>query len=195
MAMTMLFVLVLLPCMLLRNLHHFQNDGVIGPIAMVVSSVQFTKKVLSFFASCPFPVPSRYILQHQALSKVKPHVPKTILFTLKLKGGLGLPNFTKYYQEAQQAQLPKYHAVHEIPLWVALESMDCNPLSYLSQLCRGNCWTLQNPIILLLDSLKSHYSLQSPHNPIVIPAQSGLLLCLDFYFFSNMVFCQLLLGL
>lgn len=47
---------------------------------------------------------------------------------LKLNGGLGLPNFAKYYLAAQLAHLAQHHTVLKPPLWLFLEEAKCNPL-------------------------------------------------------------------
>lgn len=87
--------------------------------------------------------------------------------------GLGLPNITKYYQASHLAQLPKYHATQEIPLWVALESVECDPLSVanLLWLHPRDRRALNNPItchsLVIWDRLKNRYGFQSPHNPLL----------------------------
>lgn len=39
-----------------------------------------------------------------------------------------------FYLSKEQLKLPKYHATTEIPLWVALESVECGPLSFANHL-------------------------------------------------------------
>lgn len=56
----------------------------------------------------------------------KPRVPRSILTRGKLQGGLGVPNFLKYFQ---LAQITFYHTTAEVPLWVGLEAADLFPLS------------------------------------------------------------------
>lgn len=58
------------------------------------------------------------------------------------------PNFMKYYYAAQLAQLPKYHATKETLLWVALEAVDCDPLTTanLLWLSLSQRWSVTNPI-------------------------------------------------
>lgn len=93
--------------------------------------------------------------------------------SLSFFSGLGFPNFAIYYKVAHVASLPKYHATHEIPLWVAIESVDCDPLSVsnLLWLCPADRTNLRNPVtrhfLSLWDKLKSTYNLQSPHNPLL----------------------------
>lgn len=55
-------------------------------------------------------------------------IPKSTLYLSKLSGRLGIPNFSSYYYAAQLAQLPNYHAAQETPLWVAIKTVDCDPI-------------------------------------------------------------------
>lgn len=92
-------------------------------------------KFLYLFRVLPIPVPSYFL--HLTQSRVmthiwavlKPWIPKSSLFLPKPSGGLRIPHFSSYYYAAQLAQLPKYHAAKETPLWVAVESVDCDPIS------------------------------------------------------------------
>lgn len=68
--------------------------------------------------------------------KTKPRIPKSMLYLDKLNCGLGLPNFASYYYAAQLSQLPKYHATVESPLWVAIESVESDPIS-VANVCYG----------------------------------------------------------
>lgn len=78
-----------------------------------------------------------------------------------------------YYYAAQLASLPKYHATKEVPLWVALELVDCDPLSVanLLWLRPSDHWMLKNPVthhsLTLWDWLKTCFNLQSSHNPLL----------------------------
>lgn len=136
-------------------------------------------KILYLFRVLTIQVPSYFlrILQQKALhfiwGKIKPRLPQPTLYTPHMRGGISVPNFSKYYYAAQLAQLPKYHATKEIPLWVALRSVDCDPLStanllWLTPLQR--C-TITNPItehsLSIWDRLKRHFSLQALHNPLL----------------------------
>lgn len=82
-----------------------------------------------------------------------------------------MPNSSKYYLVAQLPQFPKYHASKEIPLWVALESVDCDLLSLANLLWLDppHRRSLTNLITLHLlaiwDRHKTHFGLQSPHKP------------------------------
>lgn len=66
------------------------------------------------------------------------------IYLSKLREGLGLPNFSVYYWVAHLANLRKYHAVQEIPLWVAIEvvtlgcHVDSYPISMANLLCFGS---------------------------------------------------------
>lgn len=48
------------------------------------------------------------------LGSSKSCLPKNNLYPLKIKGGLGFPNVSTYYQTAHLAQIPTYHATYEI---------------------------------------------------------------------------------
>lgn len=78
-----------------------------------------------------------------------------------------VPNFAAYYNTALLAQLPKYHAVQETPLWVTLEIMDCDALSVanLLWLLPADCNDLTNPITRFFwatwEGFKMAYGLQS----------------------------------
>lgn len=127
-----------------------------------------------FASPIKVPVPAYYLrlLQKRAAmfvwDRLKPRVPENTLYLRKLWGGLSFPNFTTYYKVAHMVSLPKNHATHEIPLWVAIESVDCNLLavSNLLWLCPTDQSNLRNPVtehfISLWDRLKLHHS---PHNP------------------------------
>lgn len=61
--------------------------------------------------------------------KIKPRLPRNTLYLPKIMGGLCFPNFSLYYRAAELVQLSKYHSTIETPLWVAIEAMNCDPLS------------------------------------------------------------------
>lgn len=163
----------------------------IGKINVIKMAI--LPKILYLFRVLPIPVPAYFlrILQRKALTFVwgslKPRLPKHTLYLPKPKGGLGFPNFTTYYHAAQLAHIPKYHAKREIPLWVALESIDCDPLS-ITNLVWSNSSDrkkLNNPItkhtLAIWDKFKLVNGLQSPHipllsflkNPLFYPAWSS----------------------
>lgn len=83
------------------------------------------------------------------------------------------PRAPQYHQAAHLAQLPKYHVTQEIPLWVALESVDCDPLSVanLLWLHPRDRRVLNNSItchsLAIWDRLKNRYGFQSPNNPLL----------------------------
>lgn len=54
-------------------------------------------------------------------------VPRSVLHS-KLSGGLGIPNFARYYHAAQLAQITLLHAKIEISLWVSLEAIELTSL-------------------------------------------------------------------
>lgn len=54
-----------------------------------------------------------------------PRVPKSTLFTNRLQGGLGVPNFSNNYSAAQISWLSMLHATLDIPLWRLLEHPNC----------------------------------------------------------------------
>lgn len=99
-----------------------------GRIAVIKMSI--LPKILYLFRVLPIAVPAHFlrILQRKTLQYIwgnaKPRLPKPTLYSLRIQRGLGVPDFTKYYYAAQLSQLTKYHATSEIPLWVALESVD-----------------------------------------------------------------------
>lgn len=92
-------------------------------------------KILYLFRVLHISVPTYFlrIMQRKITTFVwgssKRCLPTHTLYLPKLKGGLGFPNLSTYYHAAHLAQIPKYHVTTEIPLWVALESIDCDPLS------------------------------------------------------------------
>lgn len=91
-------------------------------------------KLLYPFRVLPISLPSCFLCltQRRIMSYIwgttKPCIPKSTFYLSKLCSGLGIPNFSSYYYAAQLAQLPKYHAAVETPLWVAIESIDCDPI-------------------------------------------------------------------
>lgn len=74
---------------------------------------------------------------------------------------------------AHLAQISKYHTIHEIPLWVALESIDCDPFSIANLLCMRSSdgKKLNNPItkhsLAIWHRFKMVNGLQSPHVPLL----------------------------
>lgn len=103
----------------------------------------------------------------------RPRIKPQILHLSKVNGGLGLPNFSSYYKAAQLANLVKYHAIHEPPLWVSIEAVECDPVSisnvlWISPKARKH---IHNPItkhsLSLWDRLKVKHLLQSPHIPLL----------------------------
>lgn len=59
---------------------------------------------------------------------IKPRVPRPLLTHGKLPGGLGAPNFLKYYHEAQLALIALHHTTAEVALWVGPEAVGLCPL-------------------------------------------------------------------
>lgn len=134
-----------------------------GRIAVIKMSI--LPKILYLFRVLPIPVPAHYlrILQCWASQfiwgQLKHRLLKPTLYIPRIRGGLSVPNFAKYYYAAQLAQLPKYYATKEIPLWVAIESVDCDPLTTTNLLWRCS---ITNPItkhsLVLWDRLKTRFS-------------------------------------
>lgn len=124
-------------------------------------------------------IPSHFlrILQHKIIQfiwdKLKPCLPKPTLYSPRIRGRPGVLDFTKYYYAAHIEQLPKYHTTKETPLWVALESVDCDPLSTanLLWLTPAQRRTITIPIskhsLSIWDTLKTRFGLQSRHNPLL----------------------------
>lgn len=148
-----------------------------GRITVVKMSI--LPKILYLFRVLPINVPAHFfcILQRRSAqfiwNKLKPRLPQSTLFMPRICGGLGIPNFSKYYYASQLAQLTKYHSTKETPLWVAIESVDCDPLSTsnllwlsTSQHCSiSNLLTKHS--LSIWDRLKSRFGLQSPLNPLL----------------------------
>lgn len=70
----------------------------------------------------------------------------------KLSGGLGVPNFAKYYQATQLAQIMLYHANNKSPLWIGLKAIAVDPVTIdnLHQLRRLEQKFVRSPVILQL---------------------------------------------
>lgn len=109
----------------------------------------------------------------------QPRTSKQVMYQTRLKGGLGIPNILQCYQAAQ---LTKYQASSETPLWVDLEAVDCAP--YLFIFCCGYnpgkllLHPITQHLLQLWDSIKYSGGLLSPHllllsiicNPSIPPA-------------------------
>lgn len=54
------------------------------------------------------------------------------MYQTRQQGGLGIPCFCKYYYAGQMAQLTKYHASQEGPLWADIDSEDCAPCQFIT---------------------------------------------------------------
>lgn len=131
---------------------------------------QFYRNSFTYLGYSPFQyLHTSYVLHSAELCHLfgAPINPVSLNLT-KLKGGLGLPNFSSYYYAAQLSQLPKYHSNMETPLWVAVESVDIDPISVAIML-----WLqpkdrvhISNPItkhcLAILDKFN-----QSSHNPLL----------------------------
>lgn len=84
-----------------------------------------------------------------------------------------MPKFSTYYYAAQLTHLPKYHATKETPLWVAIESVDCEPISVANMfwLLPADRTSIQNPItkhsLSIWDKLRATHNLQSTHHPLL----------------------------
>lgn len=136
-------------------------------------------KFLYLFRVLPIPIPSYFLrlTQHRVMSFIwgntKPRISKSTLYLNKLNGGLGIPNFSYYYNAAQIALLPKYHAMVETPLWVAVESVDSDPISVANILWLNPADRvhLTNPItkhtLTIWDKFNCLHNLKSPHNPLL----------------------------
>lgn len=91
-----------------------------GRITVVKMSI--LPKILYLFRVLPINVPAHFfrILQRRSAqfiwNKLKPRLPQSTLFMPRIRGGLGVPNFSKYYYASQLAQLTKYHSTKETPL-------------------------------------------------------------------------------
>lgn len=57
------------------------------------------------------------------------------MYAPKDLGGLGVPDFRKYYVAAQLTQLCHLHFSHYRPDWVPLEAQACSPLPIDGVLC------------------------------------------------------------
>lgn len=136
-------------------------------------------KILYLFRVLPIPIPAYFlgIIQKRTMSFIwgtaKPRIQQYTLFLSKTKGGLGCPNFAYYFKAAHLASITKYHANHEIPLWVLIQAADCDPISlsnilWISPRDRGQ---LRNPItkhyLSIWDRAKGSNHLQSLHNPLL----------------------------
>lgn len=101
---------------------------------ITVIKISIWPKIAYPFRTLPIQVPAHFLcillckVAQFIWGKLKPYLPQLILYTPRTRGGLSVPNFSKYYYAAQLAQLPKYHAIKAIPLWVLSESVDCTPL-------------------------------------------------------------------
>ena len=146
-----------------------------------VSAIKMTilPKLLYLFRVLPIPVPAHFlrIVQRRVSSFVwgpsKPRIKPQILHLPKTAGGLGFPNFAKYYQAAQLAILTKYHAKQEAPIWVSIEAIESDPISTSNLL-----WVtpkqrkhINNPItkhtLSLWDKVKNKHLLMSPLTPLL----------------------------
>lgn len=117
------------------------------------------------------------LIQRRVMSfiwdKIKPRIPKSTLYLSKSCGGLGLPNFSSYYYAAQLSILTKYHSTENIPLWVAIESIDCDPISIdnLLWILPKDRSHLTNPImkhsLAIWDRFNDSHGLRSKHNPLL----------------------------
>lgn len=136
-------------------------------------------KFLYLFRVLPISLPSYFLrlTQRRVMSFIwgttKPRIPKSTLYLNKLSGGLGLPNFSSYFYAAQLALIPKYHTSVEAPLWVAIESVESDPISVANMfwLCPADRIHLSNPItkqtLAVWDKCKFAHNLQSTHNPLL----------------------------
>lgn len=144
-----------------------------------ITVVKMPKTPLLIQSSPYHSVPSHYlqILQRSTSfliwNKLRPRLPKSTLYTFRFRGGLDVPNFQKYYYAAQLAQIPKYHATAETPLWVTIESVDCDLLSTANLLWLAPTLhrSIINPVtkhsLTIWYRLKTGFGLQSPYNPLL----------------------------
>lgn len=147
----------------------------IGRIKMAI-----LPKLLYLFRVLPIPVPAYYLLCLLFCKNGQQCLSGTHWSPEYLKTYFTFPNFAEASasstlrcttKAAHLASLPKCHATHEIPLWVAIKSVECGPLSvsnlmWLRPVDRSN---LCNPgtryFISLWNKLKSNYNLQPPTTP------------------------------
>lgn len=104
---------------------------------------------------------------------IRPRIPKSTLYLPKVSGGLGIPTFSTYYYAAQLAHLPTYHATKETPMWVAVKSVDCDPIFVANMLWLhpADRTSILNPItkhsLSIWDKFRTIRNLQSAHNPLL----------------------------
>lgn len=109
----------------------------------------------------------RYILGDK-----RPRVNKLTLYTPKLREGLGVPDLTKYYQDAQLSQLIRFHTRQSRPLWMTIKSSHCptREISHLIWLRAKDRPTMLCPelpfSLNLWDRLTTTYGFKSPHAPM-----------------------------
>lgn len=168
---------------ILKNLSNMMNSWSHLPISWLgrINAIKMTllPKLLYLFRVLPIPIPAYYlrIIQRKVMSFIwgssKPRIQQNTLYLPKTNGGLGCPNFACYYRAAHIASITKYHAQHEVPLWVSIEAAECDPISISNLLWmsskdrRG----LRNPItkhyISLWDRFKTKNKLKSLHSPLL----------------------------
>ncbi|PIO29580.1 hypothetical protein AB205_0187670, partial [Aquarana catesbeiana] len=73
----------------------------------------------------------------------------------------------------QIVHIPKYHATHETPLWVALELIDCDPFSITNLIWsnfsdRKTINIIIKHTVAIWDKFKIVNGLQSPHVPLLL---------------------------
>lgn len=141
--------------------------------------ISLLPKLLYLYRVLPVPVPPYFhqIIQTQVSKYIwgstRPRVSRAILLHSKLSGGLGLPNFLRYYHAAELAQLTLFPAIVEIPLLVSLEAIDLYPLTVtnLLWLPSSTCGPITNPItghsLKLWDKLQDPFKLMSAHSPLL----------------------------
>lgn len=90
-----------------------------GRIAAV--KMTWLPKLLYYFRVLSIPVPSHILRSCQRRRNAfvwadsRPRIAACVLYSPRLAGGQGLPNVQRYFQAAQLALLPKYHADREVP--------------------------------------------------------------------------------
>lgn len=139
----------------------------------------FFLKLLYPFRVLPIKVPPHVlrILQRLILTFIwkggRPRLRKSLLYSPKTSGGLGVPNLATYYKAAQIVTLTHLHATGILPVWALIDVMDTDPipLSSIHWLPPAQRPKMLNPVLaytlFIWDSIKYSANLISPHLPLL----------------------------
>lgn len=122
----------------------------------------------------PSPVPLHILRILNFLGgRTRLQLSRSLLYTPKVRGGLGVPNIGHYYKAAQIAPIIQLQEGNLAPLWTLIDVLDGDPIPlssipWISPMYRPKSLNvILAPTLSVCDSIKYSALLISPHHPLL----------------------------